>query len=150
MISSSIGSTSVNTKFRSTAVPVVVWEYALFDDMGMTGTASTAFGTLASQTALRVLLPAHPLAAGLSGTPTVTNAAQSFTWGRPGPGAVNVAATTTDSTRSGVFGYEAGAQMVGLTAPGRRVGLFLVDAGTTRLTADGAKLFDAAIRWADG
>ena len=50
---------------------------------------------------------------------------------------MNVAATTADSTRSGVFGYEAGAQMVGLTAPARRVGLFLADGGTTPLNADG-------------
>ena len=52
---------------RATAVPVVVWEYALFDDMAMTGTASTQYGTVSGQTALRVLQPAHMLCIALLG-----------------------------------------------------------------------------------
>ena len=99
---------------------------------------------------LRVLVPGHPLAAGLSGAPVVTTSQQTFTWGRPGAAAVNAAALTGDSTRSGVFGYTTGAAMFGLSAPERRVGLFLGNTGASPLNADGAKLFDAAIRWADG
>ena len=149
LISATVASGAVNTKFRDSAVPAVVWEYALFDDMGMTqNTFDTHFGTLAGQRSLRVLDPEHPLAAGLSGTPIVAGSAQSFAWGQPGPAAANVAALTTDSTRSGVFGYSAGAAMYGLDAPARRVGLFLTETTADVLTADGAKIFDAAVRWA--
>jgi hypothetical protein len=150
VISSTVASGSVNTKFRASAVPVVTWEHALLDDMGMTGvTGNTDFGFLDGQSSLRVLVPAHPLAAGLSGTPVVASSPQSFTWGRPGAAAVNVAAMSGNSTRSGVFGYTTGSAMFGLSAPARRVGLFLSHNGASPLTADGAKLFDAAIRWAD-
>jgi hypothetical protein len=139
------------TRFRATAVPVVTWEHALFDDMGMTGaTLNTDFGFLDGQTALRVLAPGHPLAAGLSGTPLVATSPQMFSWGRPGAAAVNAAALTGDSTRSGVFGYTTGATMFGLSAPARSVGLFLSNNGVGALNTDGAKLFDAAISWADG
>ena len=151
VISATVASGAVNSKFRATAVPVVVWEHAVFDDMGMTGvTLGTHFGVLDGQNALRVLAPGHPLAAGLSGAPVVTTSLQPFTWGRPGAAAVNAAALTGDSTRSGVFGYTTGAAMFGLSAPARRVGLFLGNSGVSPLNPDGPKLFDAAIRWADG
>ena len=150
VISSSVASTSVGATFRATAVPVVLWEHALFDDMGMTGgVLGTDFGVLDGQNALRVLASGHPLAAGLSGTPVVATSSQQFSWGRPAAAAVNVVSMAGDSTRSGVFGYTTGASMFGLSAPARRVGLFLNDAGLSVLNADGAKLFDAAIRWAD-
>jgi galactose oxidase-like protein/glyoxal oxidase-like protein len=150
VISSTVASGSVNTKFRASAVPVVTWEHALLDDMGMTGaTLNTDFGWLDGQNSLRVLVSSHPLAAGLSGTPVVASSPQGFTWGRPGAAAVNVAAMPSNSTRSGVFGYTTGSAMFGLSAPARRVGLFLSNNGLSPLTADGAKLFDAAIRWAD-
>lgn len=40
VISESVTSTDVNTKFRTTASPVLVMENALFDDLAMTGTAT--------------------------------------------------------------------------------------------------------------
>jgi hypothetical protein len=49
-----------------------------------------------------------------------------------------------------VFGYEAGAGMVGLTAPARRVGWFADRDTPEKLTADGWKLFEAAARWSTG
>ena len=44
----------------------------------------------------------------------------------------------------------AGAGMVGLTAPGRRVGFFLHDTTAASLTTSGRALLDAALRWATG
>jgi hypothetical protein len=49
-----------------------------------------------------------------------------------------------------VFGYQVGSPMVGLAAPARRVGLFIDSRAATSLTADGAALYDAAVRWAAG
>ena len=50
IISDSVDSTTVGTKFRSVTVPVINWEPALFDDLGMTGTGASDFGSEAGQT----------------------------------------------------------------------------------------------------
>jgi len=150
-ISSTVASTDVNTKFKNVAVPVVVWESNLFDDMGMTGTVSGAdFGVSGAQTQMSMLASSHPLAAGLSGTVTVTNSSDGFGWGKPAASAINVAAQTSDATKIVVFGYEAGSAMVGLSAPARRLGFFLRDDTAANLTGNGWRLFDAAIAWAKG
>jgi hypothetical protein len=150
LISSSVASTAVSNRFRALALPVIVWEHAIFDDMGMTQTTlNTHYGVSTGQRTVAIRDSAHPLAAGLSGTPTLTTSNQTFTWGVPGAAAANVAAIATNPARSTVFGYTSGAQMFGLTAPARRVGLYLHDATAANLTADGGRLFDAAVQWAD-
>ena len=83
LVSSTVTSADVNTKFRTVVNPVLTWESALLDDFGMTGTSGTEFGTLSGQTQVDIVAPAHPLAAGLSGRVTVTSSAQTFTWGGP-------------------------------------------------------------------
>jgi glucose/arabinose dehydrogenase len=146
LISSSVLATNVNTKFRTTAVPLIVWEHALFDDLGMTA----APGTLrASQRDLIIASPAHPLAAGLSGTVQVATSAGNFASGLPNGSAV-VVATVPGTTAAGIFAYDAGVTMPGGAAPARRVALFLTDNTANILTADGRSLFDAAVQWADG
>jgi hypothetical protein len=150
-VSSTVLSTDVNTKFRSVPVPVVVWEPALFDDLGLTGKVAGAdLGTTGSQTQVAILDSRHPLAAGLSGTVTVTRSSQTISWGKPAASAARVAAQTSDATRVVVFGYEKGSAMVGLSAPARRVGFLLNDTTAAALTTNGWKLFDAAIGWARG
>jgi hypothetical protein len=117
--------------------------------MGLTGgVANTDLGELSGKTTLAIADPAHPLAAGMSGTRTVHTAAQVIKWGRPAPAAARVATVAGDATRPTVFGYEAGAAMTSGTAAARRVGFFLHDNSPTALTADGWKLFDAAALWA--
>jgi hypothetical protein len=151
LVSSTVASTDVNTKFRSSSVPVVVWENALFDDFGMTGLVNgTDFGTLAAQTSVSILVPTHPLAAGLSGTVPVSTTSGPITWGVPNANAAKVASVAGGSARPTVFGYDHGSSMPGLAAPARRVGLFLGDATASTFTAQGGKLFDAAVRWAAG
>ncbi len=150
VISSTVASGSVNTKFRGVSIPVLTWESALLDDLGMTGTVSgTDLGTLGAQTALAIADAAHPLAAGLSGTPVVSTSSI-YSWGVPGPAAAKVVTLAGNSARAAIFGYEAGAAMPGLAAPARRVGFFLEDITAANLTADGLKLFDAAVLWAVG
>jgi len=151
LISSSIAAADSGSKFRNTIAPVVTWEPRLLDDLGLTGRAeNTDFGTAGSQTRLDIAAPSHPLAAGLTGRVTVATAPSAFTWGRPGPGAVLVARQVGTTGHAGIFGYERGAAMVGLTAPARRVGLFLSDSTPSHLTTQGWALFDAAVRWASG
>lgn len=139
----------VTTKFKTVAVPVLVSRHVLFDNMGMTGTTSgTHYGATGAQTQVAIRAPTHPIAAALSGTVTVGGAASTFSWGAPPAGATKVASLVSDANKATVFAYEAGATMVGLTAPARRVGFFAADATAANLTADGGRLFDAAVAWA--
>lgn len=152
VISSTVTPSSVNTKFRTVAVPVLTWESELYDDLGMTPTSSGNFGTQSGQKSL-VVTAGHPLAAGLAGTQLVFNEpnnaslTSTFSWGKPNANAARVAALTTDSTRIAVFGYEAGAAMPGLVAPARRVGFFAGDTSATKFTSAGWSLFDAAVNF---
>ena len=120
------------------------------DDLGMTGNAAADHDISFGQTQLQIINASHPLAAGLSGTVTVTGAASIFSWGRPNANAANIATIVGDANKSAIFGYEKGAAMVGLTAPARRVGFFLENATAAELTGQGFALFDAAVRWVTG
>lgn len=151
VISSTVAPADVNTKFRTAIAPLVTWETRIFDDLGMTGpTAATDYGAVGSQTRVAIVQSAHPLAAGLSGTVTVTTTATPFAWGKPSAAAAIVARQANNATRSTIFGYERGAAMVGLNAPARRVGFFPQDTTAGSLTPQGWALFDAAVRWASG
>ena len=149
VISDSVTATSVNTKFRTVTVPVVTLSSQLFDDMGMTPTATTNFGTTTAQKNVTITNASHPMAGGLSGTVQVTSANATFGWGKPNTNAAKIATLTTDSTKATDFGYASGAVMPGLTAPARRVGFFYTASSAT-LTTNGGVLFDNAIRWAAG
>lgn len=150
LISSTVTPSQVNTKFRAVTTPVLNWESDLFDDLGMTGSGSSNLGTLNSQTQLSIVTPSHPLAAGLSGTVTVVSASGKFTWGAPNANGLKIATQVGNSSKSVIFGYETGVGMPGLTAPGRRVGVFLEDTTAASLTSQAGTLFDAAIQWAAG
>jgi hypothetical protein len=152
VISASVTSSDVNSKFRSVAVPVISYESAIFGQMGMTrNTSGTDFGATSGQTKLTILR-SDPLSAGLTGTPTVlqTGKTSSFSWGKPATAAIKVARLASDATRIVIFRYDPGAPMFGLNAPAKRVGFFLTDATPSLLSASGQKLTDAAIAWAAG
>ncbi|MEI2688266.1 MAG: DUF362 domain-containing protein [Anaerolineae bacterium] len=148
IISDSVTSTNVNTKFRDVMIPVINWEPSLFDDMMMTGvTSGTHYGDLASQTQLNIVDASHPLAAGLAaGLRTTTASPQLYFWGVPSANASVAATLNGYPTRAAVFGYEAGVNMVGMKAPARRVGFF--NGSASVFTADGWALYDAAVQWA--
>ena len=150
VISSTVTPTSVGTKFRTVAVPVVLWESGLYGDMGITSTTNTSFGTATKQTQVKIINPTHPMADGLLGQPGVTTVSGTLTWGKPNANAVSVATLVGDTTKIVIFGYEQGAVMPGLTAPARRVGLFMFDTTAENFYIPGQRLFDAAIKWAVG
>jgi murein DD-endopeptidase MepM/ murein hydrolase activator NlpD len=149
VVSSTVSPTSVGNKFKHVTVPVLTWESGIYDDMGLTPTSSTSFGTQSSQRQGSVVTPSSPLAAGLSGTVTITSQNGTFNWGKPSA-AAKVLTLSGDASKSVVFAYAAGQAMPGLTAPARRVGLFLGDTTATVLTQSGWALFDAAVNWAVG
>lgn len=150
VISSTVTPTSVGTKFRTVAVPVVTWETGLFANMGMTGSTNNDFGTITKQTQVKITNPTHPLAAGLSGNVTIVAASGTLSWGKPNANAVSAATTVSDVTKKLIFGYEQGVAMPGLVAPARRVGLFMSDTTAAGFTTNGSLLFDTAIKWATG
>ena len=151
VISSTGASADINTKFRDVTSPVVTWESEVFDDLGLTDTtAGTDFGIASSQTEVTIAGASHPLAAGLSGTVSVNGISGDFGWGLPGAGAHKIATLAGDANKTLVFGYESGATLSGLTAPARRVGLFMTDDTVDKFNSNGWKLFDAAVNWAGG
>lgn len=150
VISSVVTSTDVGQRFRNTPVPVLTWESHLLDDLGMTGTVKgTDYMTATGQTQIYIVNSSHPLAAGLSGIVSVYGASGIMSWGLPASTAIRVGDLTTGA-RSGLFAYEKGVSMVGVTAPARRVFIFLEDNQSSNLTAQGQSLLDAAIKWSLG
>jgi hypothetical protein len=150
LISATVTSGSVNTKYRATDVPVINWEQAIQDDMAMTGAVTGDYGTAASQTQVKILNAAHALAGGLSGTVTVAASAQAFNFGKPSASAILVGAVIGNDAQLAAYGYEKNAAMVGLAAPGRRVNLFMTDTTPAAFNDAGWSLFDAAVYWASG
>ncbi|HKP96179.1 MAG TPA: hypothetical protein VJ385_10510 [Fibrobacteria bacterium] len=166
VISSTVASTDVNGKFRTAAVPVLTWENALLDDLGMTGTAKgTDYGTTAGQTSATIYPAAcnraamytaasgwldgcQDMSAGLTGTLPLTKAASAFSWGVPNANAIKIAYHAGNTARAVVFGYEKGAAMPGLAAPARRVFLYMDDNAASQWTGRGQSLFDNAVHWA--
>jgi hypothetical protein len=122
----------------------------LFTNMGMTGSTNKDFGTKTNQTQVTITNSSHPLAAGLSGSVTVVSAGKIFDWGKPNANAISIATIAGDATKTAIFAYEPGAVMPGLTAPARRLGMFLYDDTAASFNANGTALLDAAIKWARG
>lgn len=149
VVSATVASAMVMGKYLTVRTPALILEAFIFDDMKMTGpTEVTDYGeTMASQ--VNILIPGHPLAAGLTGTITATTAATNFGYGVPAMTAERVATLAGMPTRFAVFGYAAGTPLVGGTpAAGRRVGLFTTSTTAERLNPMGWQLFDAAVDWA--
>lgn len=150
IISESVESAQVNTKLRDVAVPVITWEGWLQDDFQMTGpTANVDYGENLRQQSILIVNPDHPLAAGFSGVvTTVTNDRNRFHWGRPNGNAAIVAVDVANGQNATLYAYEAGAAMVGMKAPARRI--FMHNATGPNLSTAGWRLFDAAVTWAVG
>lgn len=151
VISATCSSTNVTDKFRDVPVPIVTWEYAIYDEMGMTGvTVGTDLGAADPAETIEIVDPGHPMAAGLSGTfPVVEPAPGRLGWGDPAPSADVVAIIPAEASRATLFAYDAGDMMVGLVAPAARVGFppLTAPSGAT-INADGRALFEAALWWA--
>jgi DNA-binding protein YbaB len=152
VVSESAVPANVGSKLTTLAVPVLAMNPSLFDDLKLTATTqNTDFGEATGQTAIQVVKADHPLAAGLAlGNVTITTAAAKFAWGKPSANAVQIARVVGSATQSVVFGYESGVAMVGANAPARRVAWLAERDTPPLLTADGLRLFDAAVFWAAG
>ena len=93
-VSSTVNANTLRAKLRDVTQPVWMAKPYLLDDMLMTGpVADVDYGNVSSAS-VAITDAAHPLAAGLSGTVTVTTANHTKSFGVPGP-AADVVATAT-------------------------------------------------------
>jgi hypothetical protein len=140
-----------SVQFREVALPLLLWRIASYNSLGFTGPGSgTNFGSQTGQSQLAITNAAHPLAAGLSGSPVVVTSAQTFSWGVPAAGATPIATLSGNATRAVIFAYETGAAMSGLNAPARRIAFFPGAAAAAAFNDDAYALFDAAVAWMVG
>ncbi len=150
LISATAPGGDIGTKFTSVAAPVVIWRADAYGGMAMTSTSPGQSGTTDKQTQVTVVNGQHPLSAGLVrfSNQTIYTSGDWTSWGIPAAGATVVGLRSGSPNQATLFGYDTGSQMVGRTAPARRVGLFLRDNQAGRLSANGWNLFEAAITWA--
>jgi hypothetical protein len=147
VISSTVTAADVNTKFRTVSAPVIVWESLLYDDMGMVDLAANE-GSYSAENNINVS-GTHPLTAGLlAGMYSSYSSSDMMSWGKPAASAIKIATLTSNTSLPTIFAYDKGTQMVGITAPGRRIGLMLGDVGASKLGWAGGLLFNAAVTWA--
>jgi hypothetical protein len=148
LIAASTSPTSINTKFRDVNRPVIIFDDGHFVNMQMTGVntkTSISSGLASRLTSIAISGSIHPMNTGLSGILTVQSISTSMVWGTPSSGAVSIASTSTSSQKT-IFGYDRNATMVGMNAPDRRVGFYL-GTGASSWTAQGKRLFEAAVTW---
>jgi hypothetical protein len=151
-------------KLRATATPILNCEAFIQDDLGLTDTGPSgdpgppsqfAFGVVNGETRIVIADPAHPLAAGLRDVVAVYSAPKEINWGKVAAGAKVVATLASDPAGAAYYVYEQGSTLFdGKKAAGMRIGFFLEDDNTTGtatfFTADGLKMFDAAVGYALG
>jgi hypothetical protein len=133
---------NVPASFKDVAVPVIVSKDGPATQMMMaTGVGSTD----PAQTSINITMAGDPLAAGFpAGKLTIYPKGNRVIFGTPTAEGKTVATTNGGAA---IFYYPAGAAMVGgFKAPAKRVGFFWHR--TSDVTADGRKLFSAAIDWA--
>jgi CSLREA domain-containing protein len=150
VISESVTSTDVNTKFRDVSTGTVVLENALFDDMRMAGpTNNTDYG-VSNDFAINLLTGPITNKFGALGFLTTTTSSVSQTWGVPNVNAQREGTLNSSNSRYGLFSYYPGDIMVPNThsAPGYRVGAFATNAAMGALTAGGRELLQEAILFA--
>jgi hypothetical protein len=131
-------------------VPVLCLEPVVYPVLGLTGSRrGVDYDCVEAHPSVTFQNSAHPLSGGLDGTQVdlFGKASNIVGWAKPGPAAVRIAAFVSDPSKATLFAYEAGATMVGLVAPRRRVGLFL-DPTQTDAKSDAVwGLVEAAVEW---
>ena len=149
LVSSSVASAAVSTKFRTVTVPVLIYKPYLYDDMLMTGlVAEVDYGTVSGVSSLAVLASAHPLAAGAPRTVTLTSTTTTLPRGVPASTGDVVA---TAGGKPVLFTYSPGdALLDGRPAPACRVAFPAYGTALGRYTADGWTLFDQTVAWMTG
>jgi hypothetical protein len=148
IISSTVDQGVVSNKFRTVTVPVLTWEYGIYNTMRMSASGNDASNNH-SQLDMVATNSTHPLAAGLSGTVTINTQNTDITRGAGNANAIVIATFWNNPSRHAIFAYPQGAMMnESFVAPARRVGFFFADSTAEFANANSWALFDAAVTWA--
>lgn len=150
VISSTITAADVNSTFRDVTVPVLTWESNLYPYMAMVSTTAD-LGVQSAVTSVNIVNNTHPLSAGIvAATWQVFGAADDMAWGKPSTTATKIATLSSDASKTSIFAYDKGVQMVGLVAPARRVGFMFRDTSESNAATHwlSSFLFKSAVNWA--
>ena len=137
-------------KLKTADVPVLCLEPIIYPVLGLSGSRrGVDFDCVEAHPSVRFHDPAHPLSGGMSATHTnfYGRASNIIGWARPTGAAVKIATIEGDASQATLFAYEAGADMAGLPAPRRRVGLFLDPTQTDAKSEAVWGLLEAAVEW---
>ena len=156
-VSETVSADALGNKLRDATAPAIIADAHVWKYFGMTA----GDGALIPNRIVTIADPEHPLAAGLTGTFNVFDMTVTFNLIEPPPGAIapvrefqSYAARDTGAiAKAAVFAYDKGATMGGgHKAPARRVGFFLRahHDNATHFTAQGWRIFEAAVGWAAG
>lgn len=134
-------------------IPLISWEYPLFDDFGWTGRKRDTDYGMSTGSTLKIVNDSHPIAAGFSGAVQVCDTDEDLIWGLPNENADVIATldddTNNDNDHAAIFAYETGSLMLkDMQAKARRVGLYFQHETAAGLTDDGWTLFLQAVAWA--
>jgi hypothetical protein len=150
VVAGSVEEDIVTVDWSTSAVPTVVLEPDVFDNLGITTTvASTASNTTDPVTTLDIVESDHPIAYGASGTFEVFTEAHGMSFGALGSGEGTVVARG-DGTRSVLFAFDDGDRLAdgATTNTGRKVGFFMGEESAQVANGDGMVLLQNAILWA--
>lgn len=164
IVSESTTSALLRNKLKSVTTPVINYEAFIQDDMGLTSTERPGdpgepedfnYGVRKSDTGIDIVMPDHPLAAGLKGHVNIYRESREVSWGKVGKDAKVIATLTGKKEAAVIYIYNKGAELFdGTMAAGMRIGFFLEEenkTGTSNfMTGEGLLLFDAAVKFALG
>jgi hypothetical protein len=143
VLSASVSTRSVRKKLARVDAPLLTWASRLHASNGL---SSERAGSTERTTALRIVSPSHPLAAGRSGRVVVTTEPETLSFGTAPSSATVIARPTGSSKQSVIHTFEPGDRLTnGSEAPSCRTTFFLSVTSARRLTANGRALLDAAI-----
>lgn len=152
LISESTLSSEVGSRFTKLAVPLLNCEPNLNGSLRLSARPPVPRQSYSKhpQQRVRIVDSSHPLAAGLTGSVAVYGKGDSWMgWGEPDTSAVRIATLDGPDREACLFGYEAGSRVREETLPARRVFFFMPNPTqeATRMSAEGWRLFDAAVDW---
>lgn len=149
IISSSVTGGNVGATFITDTRPILLWEAAIYGDMGLTGDVEGVdFGAVVpAQTQIDFVDVSTRVANGFAlGRAAVTSSNQNMSWGVPGAEARVIATLVGNPNRAPVFSYDQGAILAdGGIAAGIRVALFQTNNSAAAWTALGEQLFEQAV-----
>src|SRR4030095_6772141 len=133
------------SKFKFLTIPAIEWEASNEDAFGFQAANGA---TTANQTDINIVDASSPLAAGLPAGPvTVYTSPQTDSQGTT-VGAHIVAHLSADPAQAVIYNYDKNETgNAGFVMPARRVFFFFQDNSPAALSANGWKLFDAAMDW---